>query len=199
MLHWPFTELISIRQLENKKMHMHIHCILSVSDIFSSLIWWNNTVDQPAEPHHLWRSAFGRPYAPLRVFLVSPQPQLSLLPNVVGNHILLRSRIEILSICRKFSSPPTARFTMQVLASFTWDVLLMLTQVHLNTVFNQFRYNAFLSFASLKTNGWMDVLYLHSRISVLLTCWHVVWYGGKYWGNYLQGIAEHREKHKSAL
>lgn len=55
--------------------------------------------------HHLWSSAFVRPHEPIRVFLVSPRPQLSLHLDVVGNHILLRNHIEILSICRKVFQP----------------------------------------------------------------------------------------------
>ncbi|MEQ2180411.1 hypothetical protein GOODEAATRI_000988 [Goodea atripinnis] len=52
-----------------------------------------------------------------------PAPHLSLLPNVVGNRILLRNQTKMLSTRKKFSSPPTARSAMQVQASFMLPVL----------------------------------------------------------------------------
>lgn len=114
---------------------------------------------------HVWRSALCRPGA-LKVFLSSSRPQLSLLPNVVGNHILLRNQTVMLSVCRKFSRPPTSCCMMQVLASFMnvnegsffcfFFLPLVLTHVH------------HVSLLGFTINRWIIILYLHCNI---FFCW----------------------------
>lgn len=139
---------------------------------------------------HVWRSALSRPSGALRVFLSSSRPQLSLLPNVVGNHILLRNQTAMLSVCRKFSRPPTSCYMMQVLASFvnegSFFLPLVLTHVH------------HVGLLGFMINRWITILYLHCNI--------FCWFDGKQKDTGEKGSREsiyrakneQPEKHKSA-